>query len=102
MRVASPAPRAMGRNGGSSPARPSFRAYSMPDSRPTAWSVFTAGMLRLCSTAWRTGMGPRYLRSEFWADQTVLFQGFGNEIGEAKQTLAGLQVTLSPAPHEPD
>src|SRR6266571_292007 len=56
VRVASPAPRAMGRKGGSSPARPSLRAYSIPDSIPTAWSVFTAGTFRLCSTALRTGI----------------------------------------------
>ena len=57
--VASPAPSAIGRNGGSSPARPSFLAYSIPVSIPFAWRVFTAGTLRLCSSARLRGIGPQ-------------------------------------------
>ena len=40
-------------------AVPSLRAYAIPFSMPTACIVRTAGMLRLCSIAFRSGIGPR-------------------------------------------
>ena len=58
MSVASPAPMAIGRYGGSSPVRPSLRAYSMPVLMPSACSVLMAGTLRLSSRAWRRAIGP--------------------------------------------
>src|SRR5262249_38716683 len=93
--VASPAPSAIGRKGGSSPAIPSLRAYSIPVSMPSAWSVFTAGMFRLCSIALRSGIGPGDLKSEFLGAHTRLFHGFGNEIGASTITVAGVQPIFS-------